>query len=57
MGPSHKGPMSFSALSEDQMSIAASECGILSSGVEEEAELRPSGVIAHAESDSELMVG
>lgn len=41
VGPSHKGPMSFSVLSEDQMSIAASESGLLSSGVEEEAELSP----------------
>lgn len=49
--------MSFSALGEDQMSIAASESGLLSSGVEDEAELPPLGVIAYAESDSELMVG
>lgn len=36
------------------MSIAPSGSGVLSSGENEEAELLPSGVVAHVESDSEL---
>lgn len=46
--------VSFSAPDEDWMSIPASKSGLLSLG-EDEAELPPSGVVAHAKSDSELM--
>lgn len=51
----HGGPsVSFGTPDEDQMSIAALKSGLLSSEEKDEAELPPSGVIAHAESDSEL---
>lgn len=48
--------MSFSALGEDYMSIAASERGLLFSEEEDDAEFPASAVFAHAESSSELTV-
>lgn len=44
--------VSFGSLDEDQLSIAASECGLLSPGEEDEAELHPSGVVKSQQSTS-----
>lgn len=46
--------VSFGTPGEDQMSIAASESGLLSFGEEDEVEIPPSGVVTRAELDSEL---
>ncbi|CAM4735062.1 unnamed protein product [Leuciscus chuanchicus] len=55
VGPSRGAPcLSFGTPDEDQISIAASESGLLTSGEDDEAELPPSGVVAHTKSDSEL---